>query len=86
MAKKLIKKNLKKEITKRTLSYILAAFGFIAALAWNDAIKSVIDRFFPLPGDSLRAKLLYALAITLIVVLATIYYHNLFDEEKEKKK
>lgn len=82
--KKMDKKDLKKEIPKRTLGYILAAFGFVAALAWNDAIKSVIDRFFPLPESGIKAKLIYAIAITLIVVIATIYYHSLFDEDEDK--
>ncbi|MEK9171243.1 MAG: DUF5654 family protein, partial [Patescibacteria group bacterium] len=40
--------NLSKQVREKTTGYILAAFGLVAGLAWNDAIKSTIDRFFPL--------------------------------------
>lgn len=47
------------------------AFGLIAALAWNDAIKAIIAQFLP-KGSDLVGLLTYAVIITIIAVLATI--------------
>lgn len=62
--------NLSKQVREKTTGYILAAFGLVAGLAWNDAIKSTIDRFFPLDQGNIVIKFAYALIITIIVVIA----------------
>ncbi|MFA5961230.1 MAG: DUF5654 family protein [Parcubacteria group bacterium] len=74
----------KSEVRNRTVKYIVAALGLVAGLAWNDAIKAFIDYFFPQDQNSLRAKLAYAVVITLIVVVASFYLARL--EKKEEKK
>lgn len=61
--------NLSKQVREKTTGYILAAFGLVAGLAWNDAIKSAIDRFFPLDQGNVIIKFAYALAITIVVVV-----------------
>lgn len=68
-------KNLKQEVRSRTIGYILAGFGFVAGLAWNEAIKGLIDQLFPLGQGSLIAKFIYALFVTLIVVVAVTLLH-----------
>lgn len=45
-----------------------AAFGLIAALAWNTFITSLIGHFLK-PGKGLLAELLYAVVITLLAVI-----------------
>ena len=70
-------KTLQKEVRERTIGYLLAAFGLVAGLAWNDAIKTAIEEFFPLKGDTILAKLIYAVLITLIVVVITMYLARL---------
>jgi cadmium resistance protein CadD (predicted permease) len=72
-----------KEIQEKTLSYILAAFGLIAALAWNDAIKGLIEYFFPLEQNTVLIKCLYAFLITLIVVVISTYITKLFGNNNE---
>ena len=72
-----------KEIRQKTIGYILAGFGFVAGLAWNDAVKSLIDYVFPLPGDVLVFKLVYAFVITLLVVLAGTYLLRLSENGKK---
>lgn len=64
---------LKREIKEKTIGYILAGLGLVAGLAWNDAIKAVIEFYFPLNQDSLMARLAYAIAITLLVVILSVY-------------
>jgi len=73
--------NLKKEIHQQTLGYILAAFGLVAGLAWNEAIKSFIETLFPVSANSLMIKFIYALLVTLVVVLITVYLSRLFKKD-----
>lgn len=61
--------NISKQVKDKTVGYILTAFGLVAGLAWNDAIRSTIDRFFPLDQGNIILKFIYALAITIVVVL-----------------
>ncbi|MCL5795337.1 MAG: DUF5654 family protein [Patescibacteria group bacterium] len=77
---------IKKEIFRKSLGYVVAAFGFVIALAWNDFIKSAIDRYFPMPADGLKAKLLYAIIITAVLVIISVYLVKLFEDDEEKKK
>ncbi len=72
------------EIRQKTFGYILAGFGFVAGLAWNDAIKSFIDYLFPAPSDVLLSKFVYAFAVTLIAVFMGMYFLNGSDKETKK--
>lgn len=73
---------LEREVREKTLGYIITSFGLVAGLAWNDAIKAFIDRFFSDPGNGLKAKFLYASLLTVIVVLVSLYVSRLFKVEK----
>lgn len=75
----------KKEVRQKALGYILAALGLVAGLAWNEAIKAVIDYFFPFNGNSVIAKLVYAISITFVVVGLSIYLAKLLGDKKEEK-
>jgi len=63
--------SLKDDFRERITSYILAAFGFVAGLAWNEAIQALVNAFFPLSKDAVWVKLLYAVIVTLIVVVVS---------------
>lgn len=54
-------------VVKRTYDLLTAAFSFVAALAWNDAIQSLFLRIFG-PSSTLVAKFLYAIVLTVIIV------------------
>jgi len=75
---------LRREIREKTTGYILAAFSFVAGLAWNEAIKSFIDQFFP-NKDSILIKFLYAVIVTVIIVVVTIYLVSLTEKKEETK-
>lgn len=66
------------EIRERTLGYMFAAFGFVAGLAWNDAIQTFIAYLFPLPENTLPAKFLYAIIISVVAVVISVYMSRLF--------
>ncbi|MEK7519956.1 MAG: DUF5654 family protein [Patescibacteria group bacterium] len=61
------------EVKNQAASYIAAAFGFVAGLAWNDAIKALIEYLFPLSTNTVLAKFAYAIILTVIVVVVTVY-------------
>ena len=69
-----------RELLERISGYILAAFGLIAGLAWNDAIKGLIEYIFPLKKDSISAKFIYAGIVTVVVVLLTLYIMRLIKK------
>jgi len=79
-------KKLRMEIKERTISYMLAAFGLVAGLAWNEAIKTFIEHYFPIKGSGVLAKFIYALLITVIVVVVSVYLMRLIKKEKAEKK
>ena len=77
-------RRLGKEIKERTIGYMLAAFSFVAGLAWNEAIKSFIDQFFPNSANSVLVKFIYALVITVVVVIVTFYLLKLNNKGENK--
>jgi hypothetical protein len=72
-----------KAFLKQTLTMITAAFGLVAALAWNSAIQALIQRFFPGPSAGVRSALIYAVIITAVTVAIT-YWIGQVDARLEK--
>ncbi|MEM4663025.1 MAG: DUF5654 family protein [Candidatus Diapherotrites archaeon] len=60
-----------------------AAFGLIAALAWNDAIKSLFAEGGPLYFLATYGIWAYAVLITIIAVVATIWIGRVAQKAKE---
>ena len=52
------------------VTLIVSAFGVVAALSWNEAIKEIVLGLFPAKGP-LFAKLYSAVAITVIAIIVT---------------
>ena len=77
------KEKIKREAKNKVLGYITAAFGLVAGLAWNEAIKALIEELFPLGQNTLLAKFIYALAITIFVVVVSLYLVRMFRKEEE---
>lgn len=48
---------------------LTAAFGFVAALAWNDAVQSLVQELFGTAAGTVAAKFGYALIVTLVFTL-----------------
>jgi hypothetical protein len=77
---------LRGQIKSQAIGYIMAAFGLVAGLAWNEAIKSVIEYLFPITQNTLLAKFVYAVLMTVIVVIVTIYLSQILrDGDKAEK-
>ena len=63
---------MKNEVVEKMAALITAAFGLIAALAWNGAIKAIFAQVFK-EAEGLVQMLIYAVVVTIIAVLATIW-------------
>ena len=62
---------LKVEVLDKIAALVTAAFGLVAALAWNDAIKAVFKEIFG-TTDVVGPMLAYAVIITIAAVILTI--------------
>lgn len=79
------KEELKREVRKKTAGYIVAGLALVGGLAWNDAIKSFIELYFPKSGNTVIAKVVYALFVTVIIAVASYYVTKfLMEEDKDK--
>ena len=63
--------SIKQEILDKIAALVTAAFGLVAALAWNDAIKLLFQELFG-TQDQLGPMIAYAIFITIIAVILTI--------------
>ncbi|MFH1662547.1 MAG: DUF5654 family protein [Chloroflexota bacterium] len=63
---------MKVEILDKIAALVTAAFGLVAALAWNGAIQAIFKEIFG-ASDTLWAMIVYAVIVTVIAVLVTIW-------------
>ena len=63
---------MKLEILDKLAALVTAAFGLVAALAWNGAIRAIFEAVFG-SADNITAMLIYAVIVTIIAVLVTIW-------------
>ncbi|MBT4191869.1 MAG: hypothetical protein HOE11_01030 [Candidatus Diapherotrites archaeon] len=77
-------KSIVKEIRKQTLTLMVAALGFVAALVWKDAITEWLK---PLYGSAQGPLMLTvaAVVVTVVVVIVTLVLTKVLGEKEEKK-
>ena len=63
--------DMQKEVVEKVAALVTAAFGLIAALAWNTAIQEIFRIIF---GDKsgVLAMIFYAVVVTIIAIVVTI--------------
>ena len=64
-------KSFKLQLVETLATLMTAAFGMVAALAWNEAIKAAVKEFFGEP-DALAPMFVYAVTVTVIAVIFII--------------
>jgi hypothetical protein len=72
---------LKAEVVEKLAALITAAFGLVAALAWNDAIKAIFKQVFG-SAEGIGPMLTYAVVVTVVAVLAAIWIGNVAEKHK----
>ncbi len=73
---------MKLEILEKISQLATAAFGLVAALAWNDAIQALFKMLFPEQSE-IWAKFAYALVVTGIVVFITLKLGSIINKLKQ---
>lgn len=62
-----------REVVATMISLATAAFGFVAALAWNTAITETFTKAFgPLSDAKISALFIYAVVVTLVGVIVIV--------------
>jgi len=77
-------RDVQKEFRERVATLILGVFGLVAALAWNEAIKTFFEIVFP-QRSALIGKFVYAVVVTIIVVLLSLQLRKLLQTPEKGK-
>jgi len=62
-------KQVSSDAKKETAKYLLAGLALTVGLGWNEAIKGAIESRFPVKDGGIGTKFIYALALTLFLVI-----------------
>ena len=73
-------KKAKQAAQEKTITLILGGFALVAALAWNEAIKSLFEQWLKNSGTVI-GKFVYALLVTLIVVVVSIQLQRISKKQ-----
>ena len=77
--------SLRREIVQKMSELATVGFGLVAALAWNDAIQSLFRELFG-AQSGIWAKFVYAILITVLVVVVTMKLGNIINKLKENEQ
>ena len=75
---------MQKEVIEKIAALITAAFGLIAALAWNEAIQEIFRLVFG-EQSGVWAMIFYAVVVTIIAVFVTIWIGRVAEKSGVKK-
>lgn len=77
---------MKSEVIDKLAALITAAFGLVAALAWNDAIKSLFVEGGTLFFMASYGIWGYAMLVTVIAVFVTIWIGKLAERARREEE
>jgi divalent metal cation (Fe/Co/Zn/Cd) transporter len=75
-------KSFKLQLIETFATLMTAAFGMVAALAWNEAIKALIKEVFGSETE-LVPLILYAVIVTIIAVICILFIARTLGKLKE---
>lgn len=78
------KNEFKVQVLETFAALITVAFGLVAALAWNEAIKATIAKFLSTGNGELIGFFIYAIIVTLIAVIFSILIAKALKKAKSK--
>ncbi|NPE29639.1 hypothetical protein HNV12_17095 [Methanococcoides sp. SA1] len=76
---------LNEEVVDKLAALITAAFGLVAALAWNDAIKALFAEGGALYFLASWGVWAYAIFVTILAVFFTIWIGRIAEKSKKKE-
>ncbi len=75
---------MKNEIIDKISNLITTAFGLVAALAWNGAIKAIFEKVFG-TAKGIAPMLIYAIVVTTIGVIAAVWIGKIAARAKNRQ-
>ncbi len=78
-------KSLREEILDKMGALVTAAFGLVAALAWNEAIKAIFKEVFG-TQETWIPMIIYASVVTVIAVVITLIIAKGISKAKRQSK
>ncbi len=75
-------------IIKQMLSLATSGFGLVAALAWNELIKTFINDYIKARlsfGSGIISLIIYAVVVTVLAVTVTIQLSKIVERLEKKK-
>jgi uncharacterized membrane protein YuzA (DUF378 family) len=76
---------MKGELIDKLAALITAAFGLVAALAWNETIKTIFKSIFG-TQETIWSWVVYAVVVTVIAVLVTLRIAKMAAKAKSPKE
>jgi hypothetical protein len=74
---------MKSEVIDKLAALVTAAFGLVAALAWNGAIQAIFKKVFG-TSEGIGPMLTYAIVVTIIAVLVTLWVGKAAGKAKKE--
>lgn len=91
MKKDYVSKEMRRDFFERFATLIAGAFTFVAGLAWNEAVQSIIKTYIG-SGSTILSQLAYAVIITIVAIIAIMQINSVakrlegeMDNNKETK-
>ena len=78
-------KEFKIKVVETFAALITSAFGLVAALAWNETIKTGVQRIFD-SGNDIWGLLIYAILVTFLAIIMTLFIAWQADKLKGEDK
>lgn len=74
-----------KEFVEKFAALITGAFSLLAALAWNDTVKTFINKYIS-PGSDLTSMFIYAITVSIIAVFVAIYLNKIVTRVAKREQ
>ena len=75
---------MKSGVIEKIAALLTAAFGLVAALAWNGTIQAIFKKVFG-TAEGIVPMLAYAVIVTVIAVIVTIQIAKAAEKAKTKE-
>ena len=76
---------MKGELIDKLAAMITAAFGLVAALAWNETIKAIFLNIFG-TQETIWSWVVYAVIVTVIAIFVTLRIAKIAAKAKNQKE
>ena len=77
-------RSMKSEVIEKISALVTAAFGLVAALAWNGAIKAIFLKVFG-TAEGIGPMVIYAVVVTIIAVIVTVQIGKASEKAKKQE-